>query len=661
MTANPLAPLAATDGMADDDVVDLRYYFGVLLRWWKEILLVALLAALLAAGGFWLLNLGDDDLYQAAADVAIVRTITDVNFDERFTTTSETIGAPNAATRRNALLALAVSPALAVEVIAELGDALPAELRQPSRLAARVDAGMGTGNGRGDSDLIRIAATAPEPELAARIATAWAQAYVRSVNQVYGQVPNEMLANIEQEQLEAEAGLVAVQQELEAFTARSRINALGREIADITETIGTLRDGRQAALDSLVRRAVAGRDLIAQAISNAQATNLSAPYVAEQRGKRAIVEAYIVALYDAQAQVLSEQASRDSQLLADYYTRWLQVTNALDGAQALRGQVAAAGEDATGDVLGSSALVLSLLKLQAFTQATDPDPQQMELASSPSSNVTAQASDETPAATAPGLLQATQPVQVQVDATPLQIQLSDGGTVSRAALLADIDALVVALTERQATLEGQIADLSAQMESGASIAPSAALPTDSLLAQTIQEQTPRILESQVLSGSVAAGLASPAWGTDGELLALLQTDDLQALAAAADADSALDATIAALEEELRGLNAALEAERAEEGRLVQRRNLAQASYTAIGNKIAELTLSRVVGNSEVRLAAPGVAPRDPLVGISPLLVGAAAGVVGLLFGVIVAFVADFLGRAPFLSRRSAMPAASRPA
>ena len=157
-----------------------------------------------------------------------------------------------------------------------------------------------------------------------------------------------------------------------------------------------------------------------RALSAAAVLALAAGAAHAQKGET-VKLAYIDALYDGQAQVISEQAQRDQELLSGYYTRWLQVTRALDEAQALRDQIAASGQNAAAEVPGSSALVLSLLKLQAFTQATDPQsPMQMDVTADPVSRVTAQASSDTSASAAPGLVQSTQPVQVQVGATPLQ-------------------------------------------------------------------------------------------------------------------------------------------------------------------------------------------------------------------------------------------------
>lgn len=636
-----------------DDIIDLRRYVGVLGSWWKEIVLIAVLTAMAAGLGYWLLTASDIPVYTAASDVALVRTVSEVTFDERFTTQSETVPAGSVASRRAALLALAEQPALAVDVIAELGEALPEELRTPAALADAVSAALATSESlRTDSDLIRITATSTSAEVAAQIATSWARAYVRNVNQVYGQVPNDVLESVEQERSAAEATYQAAQTALEGYRARSRIDELSRQIADIDQQLNSLRRGRQTTFGSLVERSVEGRDLAAQAISEAMAENLTAPYVKEQEARREIVLAAIDALYQGQVQVISEQARRDQELLSGYYTRWLQMTRSLQEAEALRAQVAALTDETAP---GSSVLVLSLLKLQSLTQALDPvEPPQLDVVAEPNVRVTAQAADSTSASAAPGMVQSTQPVQVQVGATPLQLQLDDRAAVSREALLADADALIDALSARITALEGQIDGLSEQILNGDGYEHlGLTVPAGSALAQAIQSQG-----SAIVGGTIFTGTAAAVPVNSGDLAALYRFDDLQALADAADGDQPLAETIAGMEEAIRFLDAALEAERAEETRLTQERDLALQALGAINSKSAELTLLRAAGSSEVRFAAPAVPPVNPIGRLSWLLVAAAAGVAGFFMGVLVAFVADAMGRRPFLSRR---PAAARAA
>ncbi len=124
-TLPPAQQSPQPDPYADDDVIDLRRYISAIGRWWREILLMTVLLGILAAAAVWLLGALSTPSYSAYADVAIVRTVSDVTFDERFTTQPEALAAANVSARRNALLALAVSPALAAQVVEEMAAVLP--------------------------------------------------------------------------------------------------------------------------------------------------------------------------------------------------------------------------------------------------------------------------------------------------------------------------------------------------------------------------------------------------------------------------------------------------------------------------------------------------------------------------------------------------------
>ena len=648
-----------------DDSIDLRVYINVMLSWWKEILLIALLCGLVGGGGHWLLQRSGEPRYASSAAAAIIRTISEVTLDERFTTISENPSASAAVSRRNALVALAESPALATAVIEELGESIPEDLREPSRLARLVVAEMATANGRtGDSDLIRITATTNSPEVSTLIATAWTRAFVQNVNQIYGQVPDALFDSIAIEQETSRINYESAQQAYEEFLAQSNVDELTRIISDRETVINVLRSGRNDLLNGLVTSAVDSRNEVASAVSDAQAQNLSTPIVVEQEGKRDLVEAYVKSIYDGQVQVVQEQAGRDQQMLKGYYTRWLQVSQALDQATALRTQTQAIA-DSTGTAnsaetdgeagqlgSGSSALVLSLLKLQAFTGALDTPVTQDLAVDSPSDVTVNAAAAEAQAAAAPGLVQSSQPVQVQVGATPLQIQLSDVATMTNAQILAELDAMVTTLAQRRDELQTSIDSLAQTMLDGSTFQIPKISPNENAVALNLPALVDSILGSSIITTTSAALQAASTWDV-GELANLYNTSDLQALALAQSSgnDALLD-TITAAEAELRTLKADLEAERTTQLELTQARDLAQDAFRSADRKKTELTLARAGAGGEVRFAAPAVAPVTPITGINPLLVFIAATMAGFVLGVIVAFIADAMGQPPFLSRRS---------
>lgn len=637
----------------DDDVIDLRRYIAAIGRWWREILLIAVLLGILAAAAVWLLTALDTPSYAAYADVAIVRTVSDVTFDERFTTQPETVAAANIAARRNALLALAVSPALAAQVAEELGDSLPESASNPAALARTVSAAMATNGGRGDSDLIRITARSADPERSALVATTWARAYVEQVNGVYGSVPDDRLASVVAQQTAARADYDAAQATYSEYLKTSSYWELSRRVADAENSIKALYQGRQDAQVAAIDGVVQAYSSIARNQADEQARNMTEPYAAEQAAKRAYVVASIDALYGGQTSVLADQVQSDQALLSSYYSSLAQVTRALDSAQSLRALVNAT----TGaDVPGSSALVASLLKLQAFTQATDvpqPPAQQSDLSTGPASLTATSDSDNTPVVAVPSTVQTNQPVQVQIGATPLQIQLSDAGSVSRQALLDELDALTVVLTERQTTLQGAIDALSARLLSGDAY--TNLFPTDSAgsaLVQALQNDAPSFLAQSVLGTGAVTDTTAAAPAGNAAAVGMAQFFPGAELAAVAQAGSAgtID-VIAAQEEQVRLLRSRLEQENARLNELSKARDLAATTFETVSNKVAELTVSRSAADSEVRFAAPAVAPDRADAGLNWKLYGLLGAAMGLLLGLVVAFIAEAMGGQPLLSSR----------
>jgi uncharacterized protein involved in exopolysaccharide biosynthesis len=318
MAVKPTDEVQPEDAWAPESGSDWRDRIVMLASWWKEIAVITVICALLGGLVAVALNSLGGPQYKAWADVAIVRTTSELNFDQRFTTTSETdirYIATNAVAWRSALIGLAQGPDIAEQVVGQLGDLLDAQQRIPVNLANDVKAAsVGGGGSAGESDLIRITATADTPERAARIATAWAEVYVRKVNQIYGQAPDELLASIQVEQARAEADYEKAQSAVEDFIANNQVDELNRQVNEKQDVIEQMAKARAALTTSY---------------------------------------------FDTE--------TKDS---TARFERWLQVNRALDQARTLRSQVAAAG----GGSAGSSALVADLLKLQALTQVLDEEP-----------------------------------------------------------------------------------------------------------------------------------------------------------------------------------------------------------------------------------------------------------------------------------------------
>ena len=347
-------------------------YFGVLRRRWLEIVLVTAGVIVLTAVGVLLYRQLTPPVYEANATAAIVRTSTDVRFDERFTTSSDQ---PNldVNSRRAALVALVKSGSIAQQVIDELGDQLPLRLQSPARLLDAVTAEMATASGRaGTSDLIQINVKAGSPELAAAIANAWAKAYVQQVNSIYGQVPDDMLGSVEAQLVEAQAAYDKAQANLESFLATSQLEALTRQSEVVSQTLSILQQGKVDALNAYMNSLVDSYGSIVQTYVAAQADNQTLPFIKEQEGQRARVAAYLDAYNAAQVDTFTQQNDRLRAELRMYYDQWLRTNSLLTAARTLQDQVASS---ASGDTLAGSALALQVLNLQMVNAAATTPPQ----------------------------------------------------------------------------------------------------------------------------------------------------------------------------------------------------------------------------------------------------------------------------------------------
>lgn len=628
--------------------IDLGRWVRAAGRRWPALAAIFVLALLAALGLWWLSGQIGEPAYQADADVAIVRTASELTFDERFTTTSGDTPVTAIGARRSALVGLASSTALAQAVIDELGDLLEPAQRNPARLAAAVEATLVTGNGRtGDSDLIRITATAPSPEEAAAIAGAWARAFVRQANQTYGQVPDELLASIKQEQVNAEQEYNAAQAALESFLTTSRFDEVGRQVLDLEATLGNIRQARRDSLVSLLENVVKAQARVSAAYLEADAANRSEPYVREQEGRRQLLLETIDALYGGQSEVFRQRARQDIQLLQDAYARRLQTARALDGARTLRRQVEAAGDE----VSGGSALVLEYLKLQALTQLTDPvEPPTQQVTSATDLTVQGelppgQMENQQLQSVAPTVFGTTQPVQVYTAANPVQVQLDARSAVDKELLLAEVDALIATLDARSAELEQQIAEQSTRLLDADRYGDVGAVTiSGEELGAAVLSQYESLLAQGILSPTLALQ-SMPAPDESAATAGFEMDAELQALAGAVG-DPAFQEVLAPLEAQLRERRTEYESLRARQGQLAQMRDLAFETYKTVTSKVAELSVARAAAGSEVRFVAPAVPPAEPVPGLSLIFTLAIGAVAGLLLAALYLLVAELRARTP---------------
>ena len=663
MSTDTLPTTPRRDDWADDEI-DLRKYMAVMARRWLEILLLTGLMVVVVAASVVAYRAVTAPSYEAFATAAIVRTSSDVNFDERFTTTADQMGSQDVSSRRAALASLVNSSTIAQQVIEQLGPMLSAEERNPAHLLNMVVGEIGGANGRpGQSDLITIKVTADAPQKAADIANAWATAYVQEVNRIYGQVPDEMLASVETELREANTAYAIAQTQVQEFLATSQLDALERQQTEKQQTIESLQRSKTSALETYVDELVRSYQRIVKSFLDAQTANQLLAFSKEQEGQRALLNSYLDAYNAARVDTFSAQYDRDRAQVRLLYERWLQTTADLAAASTLASQLDAGG---AGAVAGTS-LALQVLKMQMVMEAGRIPLTMGDLyqpadviagtdTGTPQLNITtnSQEQEQPPAVTqvlveeptaAPTARGTTSPIQLHVDASAAAPTLEE--------LRADAVSVVASLEAQRTRLEEEIAALNAALLAGDHFTDlSKRVPETSALVQAIQAEYPKLFETGDIAdlGSDAAemtALAEAGRLQAANLLSLAGTDTLTAFTTA---DDPLSQAIAQLEADVRTIQASLEAEQARELQTRQQRDLTWESYSALNNKLAELNLARAAGNSEVRMGIPAVAPTEPTQGISLALALALAAVAGLLLAVAVAFIREYMNHPPIRAR-----------
>ncbi|MCO5214525.1 MAG: hypothetical protein M9936_32925, partial [Caldilinea sp.] len=570
-------------------------------------------------------------MYEAGANVAIVRTQTDVNFDDRFTTSSDSNRTQDVTSRRAALVGLAKSGTIAEAVIADLGDQLDERQRDPARLLRRIDASLSTQNGRtGQSDLIEITASADSPEVAAAIANSWAKHYVQEVNRIYGQVPDEMMASVEQELSQAQTKYGEAQSNLEGFLATTPLNTLRRQATETQESIRILQAANGEALNNYVKEVLDSYRRIVSTYLDAQTSAQILGFRREQEGQRELLDAYMRAYSDAMVDSFTTQAERDQKLVRLYYDQWLRTVAGLSTARALQSSLEAGGDGA----VASTASALQLLKLQLVTGLSDsiPSMQQSLLAQFGNVETINQNAPVVPGntsnTTTPPVVnvQSIQPPASNQPYLPnqptYQIQLDTPTGTTLEGVSSDLGGVIQGLETQLAVLETAIADFNRDWLSGDSYdGLNASVPDESALVEAIRTQYPDLFQAGVFSTIADAAAQTSTLADMGQTQGgdLLRLAGEETLTLSDEANAPMADTLAQLESRLQALQSQLEAENARNQQFIQQRDLSWDTFKALSTKQAELVLERAAANSEVRMGTPAVAPDRPIPGVSLLL------------------------------------------
>lgn len=704
MTVNTSENIRATEappvpGWELDDEIDLRHYIQVLIDWRREILLLAIMIAGVAGFAILLLRVLDSPQYQATATIAIARVKSDITFDDRFRTSSDTglstlQSSDNS--RRAALLGLVDNGSIAQAVIQELGDTLREENQNPGILLTMIDAEIiKRADTRAESDLIAIHATADSPEKATAIANAWAKHYVEQVNTLYGQVPPEVLVSVETELEKADQEFQSLQVALEEFVADNQIMKLTRVITETQGIIDTLQEGKQTAISAIVEEELNARRQVIAAYINTLSNNRIFAFNKEQETKRKLVSAYIDAQIDSHLQAITKDRAARLALFETLATGQLSATlgvftqqvesrlTALDNAYAQRNRftqflentrtLQQQARDGGNAAAASNSLPLTLLKTQVFAFISEDLPPNLQLNLDLSTTATASAADQLADITA--LIDAIQTHLQALDAeiATLSQQLAAGqGFESLEQLDPAQLAVTMPLSSTQRVMTGATASQDNALSTtiaqryadlfdvGGLAASEAAIAEGSALSAEIERLYPDLFTLGDLSRLVEDVQANNPLATTSVEKAkeLLQLQGLEDVSSYVQSAESLNSALEDLENQIQKFQAQLQAQRSRERQLTQQRDLAWETYKTLSNKVAELRLERNATDSEVRLAVPAISPTEPVPGIGLARNVALAGALGLMLGVFVAFFASFMGQEPFLARRRIRPVAA---
>ncbi|NLG26696.1 MAG: hypothetical protein GX557_02215 [Chloroflexi bacterium] len=258
------------DGGIMDESMILGRFFETLLRGW----LVIVLVVVACVGGAAVYTYSLPVRYRARALVATVRETTRVTLGTEMVTLSEDEilrSTSTAKERLQSFVAFVKNPTIADQVVKDLGDRLPAEMRTVGRLLPLVDGRLATG-----SDAIEITVSARNANDAATVANAWAAAYVSQLNALYGSYEEGTVGAIGDETAAAEAAYRQRQAEVEAYLAADRRDELSRTVADLGHLLDTLSSaGRVASYGALSYQQRAYLDTV-DALAEAQQDRLTA-------------------------------------------------------------------------------------------------------------------------------------------------------------------------------------------------------------------------------------------------------------------------------------------------------------------------------------------------------------------------------------------------
>jgi len=233
-----------------EDEIDLRIYLNILIRHWRLVVALTLLAGAAALVATWLLP----PRYQAKAVIVITRPLYQFQFSSAIQnlpeTTQQSLGG-------KAALDLATSDAVLQQVLDQVGQDLLLQERNLVFLRETLKATAGS-----DPSIIYLSVTNHEPQRATRLVNAWAELYVRQVNELYGQ-SGEQLEFFEGQLAQAKSDLDKADQALVDFQKRNNTAVLQAQLSAKQQALSNYL-GMNESLELLLQNVKSLQDQLAR-------------------------------------------------------------------------------------------------------------------------------------------------------------------------------------------------------------------------------------------------------------------------------------------------------------------------------------------------------------------------------------------------------------
>ena len=585
--------------------IDIGKYVETLLRQWQLVAICAVGLGILALLFSLLINLVFPG-YKATAVVASSKNVSAVNFGGAITSQSETdvAAAANAGAqylydrtaRLQSYVSLVQNGTIAEQVLAQVGPKLDKKDQATAPLLRMVDANLIP-----NTDSIQISVSYKDPVIAAELANAWAQAYVRHINDLYGDTSTgTTVASIEAQTAKAKTDYETAHATLADFIAHDKSNEYKRQITELTVVVQSLRDARTTAISTIVSSQVSSTQQLIQELYSDQASNKLLALKTDQAARRELVLVYMEALSSGRVSVFTHQEEDLLTQLDRAYSDRRQADVFLANAISMRDAVKTGGDSAA----NSNALALTLLKTQIY-------------AAFPGSNT------------------------LQVQNLPESLG-STIANVSTAGMVTDLDALISALGTRQSDLDKLIKSLSDELQNGSDYKFLVnSLDSSGALDKQIQDRYPELFSTSGLSGlSITAAEDNPlvqqAVKYSQDLLELKGLGDVMNFTVAG---TPIETKIEATEQQIRDLEAQISLQASKQQELTAEDSLAWQSYSALSTKGTEVAVAAQTTGSEVVFASDAIPPDRKV--IHSGIIAAAATALGFLLGVVGAYVYEF--------------------